>query len=71
VVFGDGHERGAKIIARALHDAGMEVINTGLHQTYEQIVEMAFRANAFAIDARDAAIVPERTNDDLHLPTPQ
>ena len=35
----DGHDRGAKIIARALRDAGMEVIYTGLHQTPEQIVE--------------------------------
>ena len=37
----DGHDRGAKIIARALRDAGMEVIYTGLHQTPEQIVEAA------------------------------
>ena len=37
----DGHDRGAKIIARALRDAGMEVIYTGLHQTPEQIVETA------------------------------
>ena len=36
----DGHDRGAKIIARALRDAGMEVIYTGLHQTPEQIVEI-------------------------------
>jgi len=37
----DGHDRGAKVVARALHDAGMEVIYTGLHQTPEQIVEAA------------------------------
>jgi methylmalonyl-CoA mutase C-terminal domain/subunit len=37
----DGHDRGAKVIARALRDAGMEVIYTGLHQTPEQIVEAA------------------------------
>ena len=39
----DGHDRGAKIIARALRDAGMEVIYTGLHQTPEQIVETALQ----------------------------
>jgi methylmalonyl-CoA mutase C-terminal domain/subunit len=39
----DGHDRGAKVVARALHDAGMEVIYTGLHQTPEQIVEEAIK----------------------------
>jgi len=39
----DGHDRGAKVIARALRDAGMEVIYTGLHQTPEQIVETALQ----------------------------
>ena len=39
----DGHDRGAKIVARALRDAGMEVIYTGLHQTAEQIVETAIQ----------------------------
>src|SRR5215217_529578 len=39
----DGHDRGAKIIARALRDAGMEVIYTGLHQTPEQVVEAAIQ----------------------------
>ena len=39
----DGHDRGAKIVARALRDAGMEVIYTGLHQTPEQIVEAALQ----------------------------
>ena len=39
----DGHDRGAKIVARALRDAGMEVIYTGLHQTPEQIVETAIQ----------------------------
>ncbi len=42
----DGHDRGAKIIARALRDAGMEVIYTGLHQTPEQIVETALQEDA-------------------------
>ena len=42
----DGHDRGAKVIARALRDAGMEVIYTGLHQTPEQIVETALQEDA-------------------------
>src|SRR5512136_1144925 len=42
----DGHDRGAKIIARALRDAGMEVIYTGLHQTPEQIVETTIQEDA-------------------------
>jgi methylmalonyl-CoA mutase, C-terminal domain len=45
----DGHDRGAKIIARALRDAGMEVIYTGLHQTPEQIVDTAIQEDADAI----------------------
>jgi methylmalonyl-CoA mutase C-terminal domain/subunit len=45
----DGHDRGAKIIARALRDAGMEVIYTGLHQTPEQIVETALQEDAGAV----------------------
>jgi methylmalonyl-CoA mutase C-terminal domain/subunit len=45
----DGHDRGAKIIARALRDAGMEVIYTGLHQTPQQIVETAIQEDAHAI----------------------
>jgi methylmalonyl-CoA mutase C-terminal domain/subunit len=45
----DGHDRGAKIIARALRDAGMEVIYTGLHQTPEQIVETAIQEDAHAV----------------------
>ncbi len=45
----DGHDRGAKIIARALRDAGMEVIYTGLHQTPEQIAETAIQEDADAI----------------------
>jgi methylmalonyl-CoA mutase C-terminal domain/subunit len=45
----DGHDRGAKIIARALRDAGMEVIYTGLHQTPEQIVETTLQEDADAI----------------------
>ncbi len=45
----DGHDRGAKIIARALRDAGMEVIYTGLHQTPDQVVETAIQEDADAI----------------------
>ena len=45
----DGHDRGAKIIARALRDAGMEVIYTGLHQTPEQIVETVLQEDAHAV----------------------
>jgi methylmalonyl-CoA mutase C-terminal domain/subunit len=45
----DGHDRGAKIIARALRDAGMEVIYTGLHQTPEQIVAAALQEDADAV----------------------
>ncbi len=45
----DGHDRGAKVIARALRDAGMEVIYTGLHQTPEQIAETAIQEDADAI----------------------
>lgn len=42
----DGHDRGAKVVARALRDAGMEVIYTGLHQSPEQIVEAAIQEDA-------------------------
>src|SRR5664280_276800 len=45
----DGHDRGAKIIARALRDAGMEVIYTGLHQTPEQIVQTVIQEDADAV----------------------
>jgi isobutyryl-CoA mutase small subunit len=45
----DGHDRGAKVVARALRDAGMEVVYTGLHQTPEQIVEAAIQEDADAI----------------------
>ena len=45
----DGHDRGAKFVARALRDAGHEVIYTGLHQTPEQIVETAIQEDADAI----------------------
>jgi methylmalonyl-CoA mutase C-terminal domain/subunit len=45
----DGHDRGAKVVARALRDAGMEVIYTGLHQTPEQIVATAIQEDAQAI----------------------
>jgi methylmalonyl-CoA mutase C-terminal domain/subunit len=45
----DGHDRGAKVIARALRDAGMEVIYTGLHQTPEQIAETVLQEDADAV----------------------
>ncbi|HEY3502251.1 MAG TPA: cobalamin B12-binding domain-containing protein [Actinocatenispora sp.] len=45
----DGHDRGAKVVARALRDAGMEVVYTGLHQTPEQIVATALQEDADAI----------------------
>jgi methylmalonyl-CoA mutase C-terminal domain/subunit len=45
----DGHDRGAKVVARALRDAGMEVIYTGLHQTPQQIVQTALAEDADAI----------------------
>jgi methylmalonyl-CoA mutase C-terminal domain/subunit len=45
----DGHDRGAKVVARALRDAGIEVIYTGLHQTPEQIVAAALQEDADAI----------------------
>lgn len=45
----DGHDRGAKVVARALRDAGMEVVYTGLHQTPDQIVETAIQEDADAV----------------------
>jgi len=45
----DGHDRGAKVVARALRDAGMEVVYTGLHQTPEQIVDAAIQEDAAGI----------------------
>lgn len=45
----DGHDRGVKVVARALRDAGMEVIYTGLHQTPEQIVETTIQEDADAV----------------------
>ncbi|MBI4944073.1 MULTISPECIES: cobalamin B12-binding domain-containing protein [unclassified Kineosporia] len=45
----DGHDRGAKVVARALRDAGMEVVYTGLHQTPEQIVDAAVQEDADAV----------------------
>jgi methylmalonyl-CoA mutase C-terminal domain/subunit len=45
----DGHDRGAKVVARALRDAGMEVIYTGVHQTPEQVVETALQEDADVI----------------------
>ncbi len=45
----DGHDRGVKVVARALRDAGMEVVYTGLHQTPEQIVETVLQEDANAV----------------------
>jgi methylmalonyl-CoA mutase C-terminal domain/subunit len=45
----DGHDRGAKVVARALRDAGMEVVYTGLHQTPEQVVQTALQEDADVI----------------------
>jgi methylmalonyl-CoA mutase C-terminal domain/subunit len=45
----DGHDRGAKVIARALRDAGMEVVYTGLHQTPEQVVQTVIQEDADAV----------------------
>lgn len=45
----DGHDRGAKVVARALRDAGMEVIYTGLHQTPEMVVEAALQEDVDAV----------------------
>ncbi len=55
----DGHDRGAKVIARALRDAGMEVIYTGLHQTPEQIVDTAIQEDADAIGLSDPLRRPQ------------
>ena len=75
----DGHDRGAKIIARALRDAGMEVIYTGLHQTPEQIVETVIQEDAHAVGLsilsgahmtlvpRIAALLKEQGVDDVVL----
>ena len=48
----DGHDRGAKVIARALRDAGMEVIYTGLHQTPEQIADAALQEDVQVVTRR-------------------
>lgn len=75
----DGHDRGAKVVARGLRDAGMEVIYTGIHQTAEQVVETALQEDADAIGlsvlsgahnhlfARIAALMKERGLDDVLL----
>ncbi|HET7479126.1 MAG TPA: cobalamin B12-binding domain-containing protein [Rubrobacteraceae bacterium] len=75
----DGHDRGAKIIARALRDAGMEVIYTGLHQTPEQVVEAAIQEDADAIgisilSGAHMTLIPkimdllkENDADDIHV----
>jgi methylmalonyl-CoA mutase C-terminal domain/subunit len=73
----DGHDRGAKVVARALRDAGMEVVYTGLHQTPEQIVETVVQEDADAVGlsvlsgahmtlfARLAELMDERGIDDV------
>ena len=73
----DGHDRGAKVVARALRDAGMEVVYTGLHQTPEQIVETVLQEDADAVGlsvlsgahmtlfARLAELMRERGIDDV------
>jgi methylmalonyl-CoA mutase C-terminal domain/subunit len=73
----DGHDRGAKVVARALRDAGMEVVYTGLHQTPEQIVETVVQEDADAVGlsvlsgahmtlfARLAELLRERGIDDV------
>jgi methylmalonyl-CoA mutase C-terminal domain/subunit len=73
----DGHDRGAKVVARALRDAGMEVVYTGLHQTPEQIVEAALQEDADAVGlsvlsgahmtlfARVVELLHERGADDI------
>jgi len=73
----DGHDRGAKVVARALRDAGMEVVYTGLHQTPEQIAETVVQEDADAVGlsvlsgahmtlfARLAELLREREVDDV------
>jgi methylmalonyl-CoA mutase, C-terminal domain len=73
----DGHDRGAKVVARALRDAGMEVVYTGLHQTPEQIVDTVVQEDADAVGlsvlsgahmtlfARLAELMGERGIDDV------
>ncbi|CAN5223727.1 cobalamin B12-binding domain-containing protein [soil metagenome] len=75
----DGHDRGAKVVARALRDAGMEVIYTGVHQTPEQVVETALQEDADAVGVsllsgahnyvfpRIAELMRERGMDDVLL----
>jgi methylmalonyl-CoA mutase C-terminal domain/subunit len=75
----DGHDRGAKVVARALRDAGMEVVYTGLHQTPEQIVETVIQEDADAVGlsvlsgahmtlfARVLQLLRERGADDVVL----
>lgn len=75
----DGHDRGAKVVARALRDAGMEVIYTGVHQTPEQVVETAAQEDADAVGVsllsgahnhifpRISTLMKERGMDDVLL----
>ena len=75
----DGHDRGAKVVARALRDAGMEVIYTGVHQTPEQVVETGLQEDADAIGVsllsgahnyvfpRIAELMKEKGMDDVLL----
>ncbi len=73
----DGHDRGAKVVARALRDAGVEVVYTGLHQTPEQIVETVIQEDADAVGlsvlsgahmtlfAKTIELLKERDADDV------
>ena len=61
----DGHDRGAKVIALALRDAGMEVIYTGLHQTVEQIVRIAVQE---AVDVVGLSIMSEASSPNRIYP---
>ena len=69
----DGHDRGAKIIARALRDAGMEVIYTGLHQTPEQIERvqgLRARRDSAAVEVALARLKEDAARDDRNLMDP-
>ena len=59
----DGHDRGAKVVARALRDAGMEVVYTGLHQTPEQIVETVVQEDLRRNVAEDILVLTGRPQD--------
>ena len=62
----DGHDRGAKVIARALRDAGMEVIYTGLRQTPEMIVNAALQEDAQVIRGKRVSLTAIKSQDSDH-----